>query len=96
MNENRKVFYEKFDARLEELSAQLAQLKARSLTVKAELLGDYAKATEAFQHKHSEAWARLKELKESGNEARGDLARGLERILAEGKVAYHEAVARFH
>jgi hypothetical protein len=95
MNEKRKVFYEKFDAQLDEWGAQIELLKARSATLKAGIVQDYNEALDAFQHKHAEGLTRLKELKASGDDAWDDLVAGLEKILAEGKVAYHNAISRF-
>ena len=95
MNEKRKVFYEKFDAQLDEWGAQIELLKAKSATVKAGIVQDYNEALDTFQHKHAEGLARLRELKASGDDAWDDLVAGLEKILAEGKVAYHNVVSRF-
>ena len=95
MNENRRAFYEKLDALLEELTRQIAQLKAKTAMVKAEFMGDHARTLDALQEKRNTAWAKLKELKGAGDEAWDDLVLGLEKMLAEGKIAYHEAVSRF-
>lgn len=95
MNEKRKVFYEKLDAQLDEWGVQIDQLKARSATVKAGVIQDYNQALGTFQRKHAEGLVKLKELKASGDEAWDDLVAGLEKILAEGKDAYHNAVSRF-
>lgn len=95
MNEKRKAFYEKVDAQLDEWGVQIDQLKARSATVKAGIVQDYNQALDTFQHKHAEGLTRLKELKASGDDAWDDLVAGLEKLLAEGKVAYHNAISRF-
>jgi len=95
MNEKRKAYYEKFDAQLDQWGAQIDQLKARSATAKAEIVQDCNQALDTFQRKHAEGLTRLKELKTSGDDAWDDLVAGLEKILAEGKAAYHNAVSRF-
>jgi len=95
MNENRKAFYEKFDAQLEEWGAQIGQLKARGAHAKVEFMSDYAHSLDAFQEKHAEGLARMKVLKAAGDDAWDDVKAGMEKILAEGKVAYHAAVSRF-
>jgi hypothetical protein len=95
MNEKRKIYYEKLDAQLDEWGAQIDQLKAKSATVKAEIVQDYKQALDNLQRKHAEGLIRLKELKASGDDAWDDLVAGLEKILAEGKAAYHNAVSRF-
>jgi hypothetical protein len=95
MNEKHKEFYEKLDAQLDEWGAQIDHLKARSATAKANFLTDYGQSLEAFQRKHAEALAKLKELRAAGDEAWDDLVAGLEQVLADGKTAYHTALARF-
>jgi hypothetical protein len=95
MNEQRKAFYEKFDAQLNQWGAQIDQLKARSATARAEIAQEYGQALDDFQRKHAEALVRLKQLKASGDGAWDDLVAGLETILAEGKAAYHNALSRF-
>jgi len=95
MNEKRKVFYEKLDAQLDEWSAQIDQLKARSAVAKAGFLTDYGQTLDALQNKHAEAMVKLKELRNAGDDAWDDLVAGLERVLADGKAAYRDAVSRF-
>jgi hypothetical protein len=95
MNENRRAFYEKLDAQLEEWTRQIAQLKAKTALVKAEFMSDHARTLDALQEKRNAAWVKLKELKGSGDDAWDDVVLGLEKMLAEGKVAYHEAVSSF-
>ncbi len=95
MNEKRKEFYGKLDAQLDEWGAQIDHLKARSATAKADFLTDYGQTLDAFQRKHAEALAKLKELKAAGDEAWDGLVAGMEKVLADGKAAYHAAVARF-
>jgi uncharacterized coiled-coil DUF342 family protein len=96
MNEKRKIYYEKFDSRLDEWGAQIDQLKARSSTIRAEIAQEYDEALEALRAKHTVAMGRLKELKESGDGAWDEMVAGLEKILEEGKATYKNAVARFH
>jgi hypothetical protein len=95
MNEKRRAFYESFDAQLEEWGTQIAHLKARGIAVKTEFIIDYSDTLDALQLKRNEGWAKLKELKAAGDEAWEDLEKGMEKILTEGKTAFHEAVSRF-
>jgi hypothetical protein len=95
MNEKRRVFYEKFDAQLEEWSAQIAHLKARGVAVKTEFIIDFSDTLDALQLKRNEGWAKLKELKAARDEAWEDLEKAMEKIITEGKAAFHEAISRF-
>ena len=69
--------------------------QGQSATARAEIVHDYGQALDGFQHKHTEALTRLKELKASGDDAWDDLVAGLEKILVEGRGACHNAVSRF-
>jgi len=95
MNEKRRAFYEKLDVQMDEWSIQIDQLKARTATVTGEWVNEYRHALEAFQHKHAEALAKVKELGVAGDEAWDEVVAGMEKILAEGKAAYHSAVSKF-
>ncbi|MDR3670662.1 MAG: hypothetical protein P4L36_07455 [Holophaga sp.] len=95
MNEKRKAYYEKFDAQLDEWGVQIDHLKARTAAAKDEFIRDHEPALDALQRKHEEAMATMKDLKAAGDDAWDDLVAGLEKILADGKAAYHNAVSHF-
>jgi multidrug resistance efflux pump len=95
MNDMRKAHEEKFDAQLEEWSAQIALLKARADKAKADVKIDYYKTIDALQRKQDESRTKLQELKAAGDEAWNDLKTGAEKTWAEVKTAYHDATSRF-
>jgi hypothetical protein len=95
MNERRKAYEEKFDAQLEEWSAQIALLKAKADKAKAEAKIEYYKNIEALQHKKEVAGTKLHELKIAGDEAWEDVKTGAEKAWDEVKAAYHSAASKF-
>ncbi len=95
MTDKRKAYEEKFDAQFHEWNAQIALLKAKADTVKAEAKLKYYKDIEALEHKQKEVGTRLHELKTAGDEAWEDLKTGAEKAWDEVKLAYHSAAAKF-
>ena len=95
MKEKRKAYEEKFDAQLKEWSAQIALLKAKADSAKADAKIEYYKAIETLQSKQNEAKTKLQELKTAGDGAWEDLKAGAEKAWAEVKAAYHDASSRF-
>ncbi len=95
MIDKRKAYEEKFDAQLQEWSAQIALLKAKADKAKAEAKIEYYTTIEALQHKRDTAKAKLQELKAAGPGAWEDLKTGAEKAWAEVKTAFHDAVSKF-
>lgn len=95
MKNMRKAYEEKFDAQIEEWSAQTALLKARADRAHAEAKIEYYKTIETLQQKQDEAAAKLRELKTAGDGAWEDLKTGAEKAWFEVKAAIHEASAKF-
>ncbi len=95
MNEKRKAYEEKFDAQLNEWSAQIDLFKAKADKAQAEVKIEYYKAIDALQHKQKDAKGKLRELKIAGDEAWEDLKKGAEKAWDEVKAAYQDANARF-
>jgi uncharacterized protein YaiL (DUF2058 family) len=93
--DKRKAFEEKLDAQMKEWNAQIALLKAKAHTVKAEAKVEYCRKIEALQHKRDSAKATLQELKAAGDEAWEDLRAGVEKAWGEVKTAVHDAAAKF-
>ena len=63
MTDKRKAFEEKLDAQMKEWNAQIALLKAKADTVKADAKVEYYAKIEALQHKRDTARTKLQELK---------------------------------
>jgi hypothetical protein len=95
MKEKRKAYEEKLDAQLNEWNAQIALLKARAETAKAEAKIEYYKTIDALQHRQDEARTKLHELKTAGDEAWEDLKTGAEKAWDEVKSAFHDAISKF-
>ena len=95
MKDKRKAYEEKLDAQLKEWNAQIALLKAKAENAKADAKIDYYKTIEALEHKQDEAKTKLQELKTAGDEAWEDVKAGAEKVWAEVKTAYHDAISRF-
>ena len=95
MTDKRKTFEEKLDAQMNEWNAQIALLKAKADTAKAEAKVEYYTTIETLQHKRDTAKAKLQELKAAHAGAWEDLETGAERTWNEVKKAFHDAVSRF-
>jgi hypothetical protein len=95
MKEKRKAYEEKLAAQLNEWNAQIALLKARAETAKAEAKIEYYKTIDALQHRQDEARTKLHELKTAGDEAWEDLKTGAEKAWDEVKSAFHDAISKF-
>ena len=93
--DKRKAYEEKLAAQLDELDAQLALFKAKADKAKAEAKIEYCEITEALQHKHDEARAKMRELKAASAEAWEDLKAGAEKAGKEVKAAFHSAASKF-
>lgn len=95
MSSKREAYEKKFDAQLNEWSAQIALLRAKADNAKADANMDYHKTIEALQRKRDEAAAKLHDLKAAGDDAWEDVKKGAERAWDEVKSAYHEALSNF-
>jgi multidrug resistance efflux pump len=91
----RKAYEEKFDAQLKEWSAQIALLKAKADTARAEAKIEYYKTIETLQGKQDAARTKLQELRAAGDDAWEDLKTGAEKIWADVKTAFQSSVSRF-
>lgn len=95
MNDKRKAYEEKFDARMEEGSARIALLKAKAHKATAEAKVEYYKTIDALQHGQDKARVKLRELQSAGDDAWEDLKTGAENAWDEVKTALHSAAAKF-
>jgi hypothetical protein len=95
MPDKRKAYEERFDAQLKEWSAQIALLKAKADTARAEAKIEYYKTIETLQGKQDEARTKLQELRAAGDDAWEDLKTGAEKIWADVKTAFQSSVSRF-
>ena len=95
VTDKRKAFEEKLDAQMTEWNAQIALLKAKANTAKAEAKVGYYAKIEALQHKRDSARTKLQELKATGDEAWEDLKAGAEKTWVEVKTAFHDATSKF-
>jgi len=95
MTDKRRAFEEKLDAQLREWNAQLALLKAKADTAKADTKVKYYETIEALQAKRDAAQAKLQELKAAQAGAWEDLKTGAERSWDEIKTAIHDAMSKF-
>lgn len=95
MTDKRKAFEEKFDAQLAEWNAQIALLKAKADTARAEAKVEYYAKIEALQHQRDMVRTKQQELKAAGDEAWEELKIGAEKAWGEVKTAFHDAAAKF-
>ena len=95
MKDKRKAYEDKLDAQLEEWNLQIALLKARADKAKADAKLEYYKTIDTLQHKQDEAWTKLHELKNAGDDAWEELKTGAEKAWDEVKAAFHSAGSKF-
>lgn len=95
MTDKRKAYEEKFDAQLKEWSAQVALLKAKADTARAEAKIEYYKTIETLQGKQDAARAKLQELRTAGDDAWEDVKTGAENVWADVKTAFQNSASRF-
>lgn len=94
MGTKRKAYEEKFEAQLKEWNAQIALLKAKAESAKADAKIEYHTTIETMQHKRDLAKAKLQELKTAGDGAWENLKAGAEKTWGEVKTAFHDAVSK--
>lgn len=95
MTAERKAYEEKLAAQLREWNAQIALLKAKADTAKADARLEYHTTIEALRHKRDGANDKLQELKAVGDEAWEDIKTGAEKAWEEVKTAFHDAASKF-
>jgi hypothetical protein len=95
MSDKRKAYEAKFDAQLQEWSAEIALLSAKADKAKAEVKIEYYKTIETLQGKHDTAKTKLHELRTSGDDAWEDLKTGAENVWTDVKTAFQSAGSRF-
>ena len=95
MADKRKAYEEKFDAQLKEWSAQIALLKAKADTARAEAKIEYYKVIETLQGKQDAARTKLQELRTASDDAWEDLKTGAEKAWADVKTAFQNSASRF-
>jgi hypothetical protein len=95
MKDTRKAYEEKLETQLNEWSAQIELLKAKTDNARADANIEFVKTMDALQQKRNEAASKLRGLKAAGEEAWEDLKTGAEKAWAEVKTACHDAGSRF-
>ncbi|OGP59889.1 MAG: hypothetical protein A2162_10040 [Deltaproteobacteria bacterium RBG_13_52_11b] len=91
----KKAYLEKVEGQLKEWGPQIDILKAKAEKSKVEVKIKYLQQIEELRSKQGVLKERLGELKESGDEAWGDVKDGLEDALDEMKKALKRATSRF-
>ena len=95
MEEKRKAYEEKFDAKLNEWNAQIALLRTKAENARASAKIHYYKNIDDLEEKLNAAKKKLRELKAAGEEAWDGLKTGAEKAWADAKAALHDAISKF-
>jgi hypothetical protein len=95
MLDKRKAYEEKFDAQLEEWSAEIALHNAKADKARAEVKIEYYKMIETLQGKQDSARLKLQQLRTAGDDAWEDLKTGAENVWTEVKNAFQSAATKF-
>ena len=83
------------EARLEELAARIAQLKAQTKQADARARLQIEKNIDRLEERHSQIRRKLTQMRAAGENAFADLKAGAEMALVELKTALEDALARF-
>jgi len=95
MEDNEKLYRQKAEAKLREITAKIEELKAKSEQVSADARLELNNQIERIKSDKAHLESRLAEMKNSGKEALGDLKAGADRAIADLKIAIDKAVDRF-
>jgi chromosome segregation ATPase len=85
----------KMEARLEEIDAEIAKLKAKAKGAEADAEIEYEKHLSELRERREEVSERLARLKDAGDDAAGDLRTGLEDAWRALGEALDKAKSRF-
>lgn len=90
-----EAYAKKVEARLEELDAEIAMMKAKAKGAEADAQLEYTRHLSELRKKREEAGRKLKDLREAGEGAMDDLQAGMENAWKELKNAVDQAKTRF-
>jgi universal stress protein A len=93
--EKKRAYQEKIEAQLKEWAAKTDALKTRADKTKTDAQVIYKEQIENLRTKQEAARQKLQELKDSGEEAWGELKVGLDKALEDFKKAFSSARSKF-
>lgn len=95
MTSKRQAYEDKWDAQMDEWSAEIAVLNARADKSKAESRIEYLETVEALQGKHADAKTKLLELRAATEDGWEGLKTDAEKVWNDVKSAFTSAASRF-
>ncbi len=95
MEGNEKLYQQKAEAKLREITARIEELKAKSEQVRADVRLELNRQIEGIKSEKARLQSKLAEMKGAGADAFGDLKAGTDRAIADLKTAIDRAVDRF-
>lgn len=95
ISKRKKTYVEKAEAQLKEWGAEIDLLVAKAEKAKTEAKLKYLEQVQELKNRQEVARRKLNELRESGDEAWGDVKKGVEEALGDMKAALKQAASRF-
>jgi division protein CdvB (Snf7/Vps24/ESCRT-III family) len=93
--EDRKVLIDKLAAQLKQWDAEIQKLEAKVNKVDANVRANYRQKLDDLRTKKQEANSKLQEIKDSGEEAWGELKVGFEKSWKSINDAINNAISKF-
>ena len=96
MAEDKNVYEQKYQAKLDEWNAEIDKLAAKARQADADARIEYEKQIQTLRDYRRDAEQRLNELRKSGEDAWRDVREGAEKAGDEMERALKKALVRFH
>jgi chromosome segregation ATPase len=93
--EEKKVYWEKVEAKLKEWGVKIDELEAKAERVKAEVKVEYQKRIKDLRDKKENIAKKLEELKKASDEAWQGVKTGVDKAMSELKNAYENIKSKF-
>jgi hypothetical protein len=93
--EDRSAYRKKFEARLDQMAAEIDMLQAKAAEASADARIEYERQVEALRKQQADAREQLRDFNEASGEAWKDLAGGLEKAWNDFADSVRKATGRF-
>jgi len=93
--DEKEVYQKKIEARIDQLSAKITELKAKLEGKQAESKAEYYERIEDLKKRRDKAFNHLEDLKQSGSEAWQTIKAGLDNAVRDLQDAFDKAASKF-
>ena len=95
MTDEKSAYEQKYQAKLDEWRAEIDKFAAKARQKEADARLKYEDQVETLRARQAEAGRKLQAIRESGNEAWGELKQGADDAWKEMERAFEKAMTRF-